>query len=466
MTPILIVEDRASVREMLRQTLESAGYAVEEAPDGNGALSRLAERRYLAVLSDLKLPGADGHAVLKAALDADPTVPVIVMTAYGTVEDAVAAMKAGAYDFLPKPVDTDHLLLLLQRALERRALVVENLLLREESGRATLPLILGEHPSIVEAGRQIQRAAATDSTVLLLGESGTGKELFARAIHELSPRKDRPFVAVSCAAIPETLIENELFGHEKGAYTGAGARRMGRMEMADRGTLFLDEVGELAPAVQAKLLRVLQERAFERIGGNKTIEVDIRVVAATNRDLREEVAARRFRQDLYFRLSVVPVVVPPLRDRASDIPVLAEHFLKRCCREAGRRAMTISPRAMEVLSAHDWPGNIRELQNCLERGAILADGDALLPEHLDLPARRAGRDARLFGEALRRMIGPARGPDEAVRRAGELAERVWIEDALERCGGDRRSAAAELGLGVDELTARLERLSRAVHETS
>ena len=424
MTPILIVEDRESVREMLHRTLETAGYAVDEASDGSEAVRRLSERRYLAVLSDLKLPRADGHAVLKAALEADPTVPVIVMTAYGTVEDAVAAMKAGAYDFLPKPVDTDHLLLLLARALERRRLLLENILLKEESGRAGIPRILGEHPAILEAGRQIQRAAGTDATVLLLGESGTGKELFARALHGLSPRKDAPFVAVSCAAIPDTLIENELFGHEKGAYTGAGAARMGRMELADRGTLFLDEVGELSPPVQGKLLRVLQERAFERIGGNKTIEVDIRIVAATNRDLRAEVAAKRFRQDLYFRLSVVPVVVPPLRERASDIPALAAHFLDASCRQAGRRPMAFSQAALDALAAHDWPGNIRELQNCLERAVILSDGEELLPEHLELRPHPAARDA----EGLWRLIGSASSPEEAARRAAALAERLWTEE--------------------------------------
>jgi DNA-binding NtrC family response regulator len=455
MTPVLIVEDKESLRVMLQQTMEAAGYPVDAVGDGREAIEKLSRSRYLAVLTDLKLPRADGHAVLRAALEADDTVPVIVMTAYGTIEDAVAAMKAGAFDFLAKPVDTDHLLLLIQRALERRRLLLENILLREEfASRLGLPRILGEHPSVVEASRQVQRVAATDATVLLLGESGTGKELFARAIHHLSPRRERPFVAVSCAAIPETLIENELFGHEKGAYTGASGSRIGRMEMADRGTVFLDEIGELPFGVQAKLLRVLQERAFERIGGNRTIEVDIRIVAATNRDLAQAVADKSFREDLYFRLSVVPIAIPPLRERSSDIPILARHFLEKCCREAGRRPMEISTEAMALLEAHDWPGNIRELENSLERAAIVAEGNAVLPEHLDLPARRRDRDA----EALRRMIGPARGPDEASAKAAALAERVWIEEALRSCRGDRRKAAAELGLSPRDLGARLERL--------
>ena len=455
MTPILIVEDKSSLRAMLRQTMEAAGYAVDDVGDGRTAIERLATSRYLAVLSDLKLPRADGHEVLRAALEADSTIPVIVMTAYGTVEDAVAAMKAGAFDFLAKPVDTDHMLLLLQRALERRRLMLENIVLREEfAERLGFPRILGEHPAIIEVGRQIQRVAPTDVTVLLLGESGTGKELFARAIHQLSPRRGRPFVALSCAAIPETLIENELFGHEKGAYTGASSSRMGRLEMADGGTLFLDEVGELPLAVQAKLLRVLQERAFERIGGNKTIEVDIRILAATNRDLRRGVAEKNFREDLYFRLSVVPIVIPPLRERATDIPVLAGHFLQRCCREAGRRPMTLSSGAMALLEAHDWPGNIRELENCLERAVIVADGDVIEREHLDLPSRRRDREV----EVLKRLIGEARGPDEAASRAAQLAERIWIEEALRSCRGDRRSAAEALGLSPEELSARLGRL--------
>jgi DNA-binding NtrC family response regulator len=455
MTPILIVEDKDSLRDMLRQTLEAAGYAVEEAADGREAIARLSGRRYLAVLSDLKLPRADGHEVLRAALEADDTLPVIVMTAYGTVEDAVAAMKTGAFDFLSKPVDTDHLLLLVERALERRQLLLENLVLKEEfAARRGFPRILGEHEAIVEVGRQIQRAAGTDATVLLLGESGTGKELFARAIHHLSPRKDFPFVAVSCAAIPETLIENELFGHEKGAYTGATASRMGRLEMADRGTLFLDEVGELPQSVQVKLLRVLQEKAFERIGGNKTIEVDIRIVAATNRDLRSAVAEKAFREDLYFRLSVVPIVIPALRDRASDVPILVRHFVERCCREASRRPMSVSTEAMSLLETHDWPGNIRELENCLERAVIVADGEEILPEHLDLPSRRNGRDR----EALQRLVGRTRSPDEAASRAADLAERIWIEEALRDAEGDRRTAAEQLGLTAKDLAARLRRL--------
>ena len=333
---ILIVEDKESLRTMLRKTLESRGYAVDEAADAYEARRRLSAFRYLVVLTDLRLPAGSGFDVLQAAREADPETPVVVMTAFGTVEEAVRAMKEGAADFLTKPVDTDHLLLLLDRAIDKRRMVTELVILKEEyQRRFGLPRVLGEDPALKEAMLALQRAAATDATVLLLGESGTGKELMSRALHQLSARAKGPFVAINCAAIPENLLENELFGHEKGAFTGATGRKVGKAELAHKGTLFLDEIGDLPLPLQGKILRLVQERQFERVGGLQTLTVDVRVVAATNRDLRELVAEKLFREDLFFRLSVMPIEIPPLRRRRRDVPLLAEAFLQRLAREHG-----------------------------------------------------------------------------------------------------------------------------------
>ncbi|HLZ12029.1 MAG TPA: sigma-54 dependent transcriptional regulator, partial [Candidatus Acidoferrum sp.] len=316
MEPLLLVEDKNELRAMLRKALERSGYTVDEAPDGTAAIQKLRGRRYQVVLSDLKMPGASGLDVLRESKLADATIPVILLTAFGSVEEAVTAMKEGAFDFVQKPVDLEHLKVLVQRAARQQEVLRENLLLREEfSARYGFPRIVGEHSSIRDLSQQIQRVAQTDSTVLLLGESGTGKELFARAVHHVSPRRDQPFVALNCAAIPEGLVENELFGHERGAFTGAGARKAGKMDLAHRGTLFLDEIGELPLAIQAKLLRVLEERSFERVGGTQSIEVDVRIVVATNRDLHKAVAEKSFREDLFFRISAVPLTIPPLRER-------------------------------------------------------------------------------------------------------------------------------------------------------
>jgi len=456
MPPVLLVEDRDSLRVMLRSALEAEGFSVEEAADGARAIKALGTGRYLAVVTDLKLPGADGHEVLAAARDADPNLPVIVMTAYGTIEDAVGAIKGGAFDFLPKPVEPDHLVLLLRRAVERKALLEENLLLKEEfAERLGFPRIIGESPALVEVSRQIQKAAPTDATILIEGESGTGKELFARAVHHLSPRKDAPFVAINCAAIPETLIENELFGHEKGAYTGAATARPGRIELADRGTLFLDEIGELSPAVQAKLLRVLQERTFERVGGNRTLSVNVRVVAATNRDLRRATAKGAFREDLYFRLAVVVLTVPPLRERRGDIPALAAHFLERYRRELGRERLAYSAAATEALKAHAWPGNVRELANCVERAAILTDGDLIEPLHLGLGGAVRGGDEI---EELCRAVTAEGSLDEVGAGARDLAETVAIRRALDRAGGNKARAAQLLDVNYKRLLARIRDL--------
>jgi DNA-binding NtrC family response regulator len=461
MPPVLLVEDKQSLRAMLRATLEAEGYAVEEADDGGRAIKALAGGRYLAVVTDLKLPGADGHAVLDAAREADPNLPVILMTAYGTVEDAVGAMKRGAFDFLSKPVDPDHLVLLLARAVERRGLLEENILLKKEfAERLGFPRIIGEAPALVEATRQIQKAAPTDATVLLLGESGTGKELFARAVHQLSPRKNGPFVAINCAAIPETLLENELFGHERGAYTGATSMKQGRVELAERGTLFLDEIGDLSASLQAKLLRVLQDRTFERVGGTKTLKVDLRIVAATNRDLRRAVAERRFREDLYFRLAVVAVAIPPLRERPGDLESLAGHFLERFRRDLGRDDLRFSDGAIAAMRGHRWPGNVRELENAIERAAILCEGPSIEPAHLALePAGPGAGTGHGGAEELSRLFDLTGSFDDASARARDQVERALIEKALLSAGGNKARAAELLELNYKRLLARIKELA-------
>src|SRR5712692_1817534 len=343
MPDILLVEDKESLRRVLRLTLENAGYAVTEAPDARAAVAEIARAPHRVVLTDLRMPHGSGLDVLRAAKTADADVPVIVMTAYGSIDEAVQAMKDGAHDFLQKPVDSNHLLLLVERALEELRLRTENILLREEwSKRYGFPRIIGESEAIKRVVAETQRVAQTEATVLLLGESGTGKELFALAIHHLSNRRDKPFVAINCAAIPETLIENELFGHERGAFTGAGDRRLGKFELASGGTVFLDEIGELPVAVQGKLLRVIEEKSVDRIGGRAQISVDVRVVAATNRDLKAAVESGEFRRDLFFRLAVFPLEIPPLRERDRDIVLLAKHFAAQLGKELRGREATIS----------------------------------------------------------------------------------------------------------------------------
>src|SRR5260370_25254115 len=410
MKRLLIVEDKESLALMLRETVESEGIEADLAHDGREAVRKLASgQRYFAVLTDLRMPGADGIAVLRQVKESDPDCPVIVMTAFGTIENAVEAMKLGAFDFVQKPVDVDHLLLLLRRCREYRELRYENILLKDEyRQRYRLPAIVGESPRIVEVSNAIQRVAPTDSAVLLQGESGTGKELFARAIHQLSPRRDRPFVAINCAAIPETLIENELFGHERGSFTGATGRQLGKFELADTGTIFLDEIGDLGPSVQSKVLRVLQEHRFDRIGGTATIEADVRVICATNRNLSEDVKSGRFREDLFFRINVFPVTIPPLRARREDIDALSDFFIPRLTRELKKPGLSISDEARARLREYDWPGNIRELQNCIERGAILCNNNRIEVGDLNLtpsPENRIGDVIDLSGS-----LSPATDP--------------------------------------------------------
>ena len=453
--PILLVEDKDSLRAMLRHALEQQGHSVVEAVDEAEALRLVREARPDLVLSDLRLVTGDGVGVLKGAKDIDPELPVIVMTAYGSIQDAVVAMKEGAMDFLAKPVDPDHLLLLVDRALAQRRLIAENLLLKEElAARRGAPAIIGAAPALKRVIATLHRAAATDTTVLLLGESGTGKELFARTLHALSPRADGPFVAINCAAIPETLLETELFGHEKGAFTGATARKPGRFELAHRGTLFLDEIGDLPIGLQAKILRALEEKRFERVGGTQSLQVDVRLVSATNRNLKTAVAARQFREDLFFRLSVFPIDIPPLRERTGDIEVLARHFVERFCRDLKKRPLAFSPEAVDEMQRYEWPGNVRELQNCIERACILTEGDTIRPRHLNLSFRE-GIAAEAPPDAWE-QIDLAGTMADASRRILIEVERRKIVKALQEAGGQKPKAADLLQVSYKTFVQKLK----------
>ncbi len=418
---ILIVEDRDSLRRMLELALGQEGYEVATAADGRAGMRLLAERPFDFVLTDLKLPDVSGIEVLEASRAAQPRVPVVVLTGYGTVGAAVEAMKLGAYDFLEKPLEIDDLTRLIERAIGERD---EAAVFRV----AGAPAIVGSHPRLRAAIRLLQRVGPTESNVLLTGESGTGKELFARAIHSLSARRGGPCVALNCAAIPETLIENELFGHEKGAFTGADRRQPGRFEQAEGGTLFLDEIGELPVGVQGKVLRVLEERTFERVGGGRTLRADVRLVAATNRDLAGMVDDGEFRADLFFRLNVFPIELPPLRERPSDIPLLAHHLLAEIARRHKAEPPRLEEAAAELLMAEPWPGNVRELANVLERAVILADG----------PAIRA--------IDLRPLLHPLAAPGERER----------LKQALVAADGDKREAAGILGMSYRTLLRKVK----------
>lgn len=436
MGSILVVEDEPGLREFIAEVLTGDGHSVTTAADGAAALSTLAGHAFDLLLTDLRMPGAvDGMALLRHARGEQPEMEVIVLTAFGTVETAVEAMKLGAFDFIQKPIGSPgELRLLVARALERR-----RLLTRSEAERVTrrLPPLSYGDPAMEPVLRALERVAPTNASVLLLGETGTGKELAARTVHELSPRAAGPFVPLNCAAIAETLMESELFGHEKGAFTGASSARRGRLELAEGGTLFLDEIGELRPELQAKLLRVLQERSFERVGGHRTIAADVRWIAATNRDLETEVRSGRFREDLYHRLAVFPIQLPPLRERRRDLLPLAEALLARAAADLGRPGLRLDESARATMLGAAWPGNVRELANALERAAILAEGAVVRGEDLristPLPANGAGG-----------------------RTMADL-ERDAIREALAAFQGNRRRAAQRLGIGERTLYEKLRR---------
>ena len=442
---ILVVDDDASHRTMLRAVLSSEGYQVQEADDGDTACSALEKDLFDLVLMDLRMKRMHGDAAQEKMAHISPGTPVIIMTAYGSVRSAVKALKAGAQDYLTKPIDIDEMKMLVAKALHHRKLEEENLNLKERlDAQFDFGSIIGRSPSMRELFETLGLVAPSEATVLIQGESGTGKELVANAIHHNSPRKDRPFVKVNCAALPETLLENELFGHEKGAYTGANGPKKGRFQLADQGTLFLDEIAEMAPATQAKILRVLQEREFEPVGGSRTIHVDTRIISATNRNLENEITAGRFREDLYYRLNVVAIKVPPLRNRSVDIPVLADFFLNRYARKNHRKLKGLHPRAMDLLLRHSWPGNVRELENVIERAVIMARGDMVNPEHF--PSTLKGRHSQ---EA-------AGEPVLASGRSLKEVEKEMIIKTLEDMGGNRTRTAEVLGISRRTLQLKLK----------
>ena len=435
---ILVVEDGKSQRGMLKDFLVKEGHEAAEAENGESALEKVKAGHFDLLLLDYKMPGMDGMAVLREVKRINPEIDVVIITAYGTIETAVDAMKAGALDYITKPIEFEELLIQVDRVAERRTLLRENELLRDrlQERGVSADRIICRSPKMEAIINMAGRVAASRTTILLQGESGTGKELLARLIHHLSPRSGKPIIAVNCGAVPEGLLESELFGHERGAFTGAVGRRIGRFEEADGGTLFLDEIGEIASSVQVKLLRFLQEREFQRLGGNATIRTDVRIVRATNRDLDAKVREGAFREDLFYRLNVVRLEIPPLRERKEDIPPLVDHFLARFSAENGRELDGISSEARDLLMKYDYPGNVRELENIIERSVVICRGKVISVE--DLP----------FGAAELLPADERDGVDGLLRGSVEELERKLIVDAMSRAG-DHQTRAAEI-LGISE----------------
>ena len=453
---ILVVDDEAAQREILRTILTAEGYQVETAGTAAEALEKGGKRRFDLILSDLRMPGADGLSLVRDLSREDPPTLVIIMTGFGSLDSAEQAMKQGAFDYLTKPLERDDLLRIVGRAFDRIGLIQENRLLRQQlEERYRVAGIVGSHYRMQEVFDKLHKVSSSISTVLIMGESGTGKEVVARAIHAHGPRRDRTFVAVSCAAIPETLIESELFGYEKGAFTGAISRRQGLFEAADKSTLFLDEIGELNVNMQSKVLRALQEREIRRVGSHESLKVDVRIIAATNRNLEDEVAKGTFREDLYYRLNVVTIPLPPLRERSTDIPQLAEYFVKRVSAEAGRPPMPITTEAMRLLLHYHWPGNVRQLEAVLQRAVLLSDGQKIDYTDLPIEVRFSSLPSRepaagSTGETHRFLL-PPQGIDL------EGVERDFILQAMEVSGWVIAKAAKLLGLSYRTLQYRLEK---------
>ena len=453
MEKILVVDDEQSLREVLSIMLKRAGYAVTSAMDGEEAIELLNKEIFDLVITDLRMPKIDGMEVLKAVKSASPETVVLIITAFASADSAVEAMKQGAYDYLTKPFQVDEVQLIIRNALEKRRLTTENMLLkREMASQSSFAQLVGQSEAMQKVFDVVRKVADSKSNVLICGESGTGKELVARAIHYNSARSVMPFVAVNCSAVPETLLESELFGHMKGSFTGAIANKAGLFEVADGGTIFLDEIGDTTPTIQVKLLRVIQEREFRRVGGNHDVKVDVRVVAATNKDLEKAVADGSFREDLYYRLDVIPIRLPPLRMRTGDIPLLATHFLERFAKESGKPKPVISQEAMHVLLSHEWRGNVRELENLIERVVAFATAELVT-------------DAEVHGW-LHRPATQSRHPtmpmdltDEGLDLEGLIngIEKDLLLKALERSKWVKKKAARMLRLNTRSFRYRLEK---------
>lgn len=449
METILIVEDKESMAQMLKETMDTEGYRSLIARDGAEGIRKIRENKIDVVLTDLKLPKKDGMDVLRAAKEENPMLPVILMTAFGSVDVAVRAIKDGAFDFITKPFDTDHLLHLIKRAVENQRLMAENILLKEEfSSVIGMPKIIGKSERILGVAKKIRKVAPAKTTVLLLGESGTGKELFARAIHCLSPRKEYPFVPINCAAIPKELLESELFGHEKGAFTGAEARKLGKFDLADKGTIFLDEIAEMDLSLQVKIMRVIQEGEVERVGGLKAVPVDVRVIAATNKDIEQAVSEGKFREDLYYRLNVFPIKIPLLRERVEDIPLLVDFFVRKYCAEMKTPMKDVSREVLEMLTDHPWKGNVRELENTMERAIILCDGRTITPEHISL--------SPIPMKATLETLPMSGTLEDTTKEALRLAETRRIRKALQETKGNKSRAAELLSVSYKTLLTKIK----------
>jgi DNA-binding NtrC family response regulator len=487
MSTVLVVDDKEMMRDSVGTTLQRAGFTILSAPGGQQALDTIARRRPDCVVTDLKMPGLTGMELLESIRDIDDDLPVVLMTAYGDVGTAVKAIKLGAFDFITKPFEGDELVIAVKRGIEHARLKRENAVLRlggsacgesgnpaaQSSGPRGAHRIVGDSPIMQEVKDQVRAIAGSHGTVLITGESGVGKEVVARAIHELSPRDREPFLAMNCPALAESLLESELFGHEKGAFTGADRLRKGRFELSDRGTLLLDEISEVSPQIQAKLLRVLQERSFERVGSSTTIGVDVRVIATTNRDLPREVAKGSFRQDLFYRLNVLPLRVPPLRERRDDIPALARHFVAQVALREGVEAPRVNDDAIDRLCAYRWPGNVRELQNLIERAVVLSRGKAIdarllapwLDDHASAPTAHVESAIEIKPGGTAAHASPMNGaasclgpiiPRERIPLLEEI-ERQAIVETLERFRGHRQKTAEALGIGVRTLGLKLKK---------
>jgi DNA-binding NtrC family response regulator len=480
MSTVLVVDDKEMMRDSVGATLRRAGYDIVVATDGPSALEMVSTKRPDAIVSDLKMPGMTGIELAERIAQIDDELPIILMTAFGTIETAVDAMRRGAFDYLTKPFEGDELVITVKRALRHAKLSRENAVLKASSGasgvasRRGLDRVIGESAAMAKVKEQLKAIAGSHGTVLITGESGTGKEVIARAVHELSPRAGAPFLGVNCAALSESLLESELFGHEKGAFTGADRLRRGRFELADKGTLLLDEISEVPASIQAKLLRILQERAFERVGSSLSIGVDVRIIATSNRDLPKAAADGQFREDLFFRLNVLPVHLPPLRERRSDVPALASHFVGEIARREGRQTPTIAPDVMELLSSYHWPGNVRELQNICERAVVLAGArSGSIERTLVEPWLGAAPQARKATPLHAPRPMPESEPAPAPSAPGSMIEsklsytpgdrtlaeieRELIVHTLRRFNGHRQKTARALGIGVRTLGLKLKK---------
>ncbi|MCU0241197.1 MAG: sigma-54 dependent transcriptional regulator [Vicinamibacteria bacterium] len=445
---VVVIDDELNAAAALETLLTEDGYDVARANDGRAGLVLLEKFDPDIVLTDLRMPGMDGLDLLSRIKEIRPDTMVILMTAFGTVKTAVRAMKLGAEDYLSKPIDVEELELVIKKTIEKKHLLEETRVLRERlADKYNLDNLIGESPEMLFAFKTIRQVAPSNSSVLLLGESGTGKELFAQALHQNSPRKDRPFVKVACAALPETLLESELFGHEKGAFTGAIYSRAGRFEMADGGTLFLDEIGDITPTVQVKLLRFLEEREFERVGGNRTFKVDVRIVAATHRDLQKKVEDGLFREDLYYRLNVIEVHIPPLRERAGDIPLLVHHFIHKYATANQKTIDGLSDEALNLLARHAWPGNVRQLENAIQRAVVLSNEPQLLPAHFPTLRRADAVPSANGGDPHSPAI-----PGSTL----DVIEREAILRTLEAVGGSTSRAAALLNISTRKIQYKLK----------